>query len=687
MHIVSKVFYLLLSLFLAIPVYSQMPMAPGQFKPQDIDAILNSMTEDDFNNILNELSKMSPQELEELEKIGRQVLLDSGIDPDTGKELEKKAPEPLEKPTEAPAPAKPVEQKVVIKVQNPENVAHIIDTIIKQINMLRQKAQGNDQLARRLAQWAEPLNDLIFYLKVINKKTHHERLATKDFDALFKDLESLSRQLVNYQPHIILAEKGVDKDDPYKMLGLSYDATSEGITAQYTKLKKKHNPKKIKKRLKAENATKKEIDREVRAAELTLSLIQDAYDQLSDPKTKKLVDDKRLTQPTDQLSSATQSNLTKVLEAISNSVYQKKLLDQLQEFLKKYEPEQLAQKKEFEEAQTLRKKEQVEAAKMQPKLTYGKFERTDYPQQLQAPSKYEGFGRGGWPSMPSPTAPTAPTPVPLAPVKKEGEKEGKAGGAGGAGGAEAGKKPLTEEEKRDEERKNLVKAIEKQEEEKKKKETAKKQQDVQEELMKLKAEKEAREKLEGKKEGKPAPEKEEIPTKKRPRIEISDRELIDNIRSNLVHLKKEMRKDSSRKLFKQMEYRGGADQLISVNHIKELSDQLLLDDLTESLNALYDNLPEDTKIQRVVRREWEILTQEYSDTLSCLLKHLKEEKKKYTHATPKKEMPQELQNLMETANGTFLTFNDLSKVIIDRLTLSTEVECDEFLPSATAEKR
>ncbi len=682
MHIFSKVCCLVLSLFLATPVYTQMP--PGQFKPQDIDAILNSMTEDDFNNILNELSKLSPQELEELEKIGRQVLVDSGIDPDTGKPLEQKAPSgELVKPAEAAAPAKPAEQKQVIRTQNPENVQIVIETIIKQINMLRQKSQGNDQIARRLAQWAEPLNDLIFYLKVVNKKVHHDRLATKDFDALFKDLETLSRELVSYQPHIILTEKSVDNDDPYKILGLSYDATAQDITAQYTKLKKKHNPKKIVKKLKAQNATKKEIDREKKAAELTLSLIQDAYDQLNDPKTKKLIDDKRLTQPTDQLSPAAQSNLTKVLEAISNSVYQKKLLDQLQEFLKKYEPEQLAQKKAFEEAQTLRKKEQVEFAKIQPKLTYGKYDRTDYPQQLPTPSKYDGFGRGGFPSMPSPTTSTAPTPVPLAPIKKEEEKEGKGGGKGGAAGTGQAK---TEEEKRDEQIKKIVEAEEKKVKGQKEKEAAKKQQEMQDELALYKAKEKAQKELEkgqGKEEGKKAPEK-ETPTKA-PRAKISARELIDDLGSNLVHLRKEMRKDASRKLFKQMEFKGGVNPFITTEQLEKLSEQLLLEDLTESLNALYDNLPEDPKEQAMVRREWQNLVDVHSDTLSCLRKHLKEEEKKY--ATPKKEMPDELKRLMSLTNDASLAFNNLSQTIIGKPTLSPDVPCDEFLPSAIAQER
>ncbi|MBY0110154.1 MAG: DnaJ domain-containing protein [Candidatus Babeliaceae bacterium] len=649
-------------------------MPQGQFKPQDIDAVLNSMSEEDFNNILTELSKLSPQELEELEKIGRQVLLDSGIDPDTGKPIEEKAPvsESTAQPLEAPAPINQIEQKQITRTQNPENVAYVIDTIIKQITMLRQKAQGNEQIARRITQWAEPLNDLIFFLKVINKKVHHERLAKNDFDALFKDLESLSRQLLTYQPRIILTEKNVDNDDPYKILGLSYNATSQEITTQYTKLKKKHNPKIVVKKLKKEGASKKEMDREKRAAELTLSLIQDAYDQLNDPKTKKLLDDKRLTQPTDQLSSAAQSNLTKVLEVISTAVYQNKLLEKLQDFLKKYEPEQLAQKKAFEEAQIQRKKEQVEQAKIQPKLTYTKYDRTDYPEQLPSQNKYDTYKSGGFPSMPSATTQTAPTAVPLAPIKKE--EDGKSVQAGKSAGTQASSsKAKTEEEKRDEAIKKRVEEIKKQNEDKKKKETEKKQKDMQDELTKLRAEKEARQKSASN-----APLK-KTPVKK-PLTKISDSESIDNVRTNLLQLKKVMRKDASRKLFNQMQFKGGMNPKISYDAIKDLKEQLSLEKLIQSLDALYDNLPQDTKKQQIIRREWETLVQEYSDMLSCLRKHVKEEEKKYNYAQSNEKIPEQLKELTISINDALFAFNNLSQTIVGRPTLSPELECQETLP-------
>ena len=87
----------------------------------------------------------------------------------------------------------------------------------------------------------------------------------------------------------------------------------------------------------------------------------------------------------------------------------------------------------------------------------------------------------------------------------------------------------------------------------------------------------------------------------------------------------------------------------------------------------------------MVRREWQNLVDVHSDTLSCLRKHLKEEEKKY--ATPKKEMPDELKRLMSLTNDASLAFNNLSQTIIGKPTLSPDVPCDEFLPSAIAQER
>lgn len=388
---------LLKSLFLSLvffifPLFGQAFPVP-QLTPDDIDAILNSMTEEDFNRMINELSKMSDEERAELEQMGRQMLSNAGIDPDTGKLMEAKAPSveaPATKPSEGPAS---VEVKTV-KVQTAENVADVLSTIEKNSASLRQKAQGNGEITRRLAQWEDALNELIFYIKVINKKEHINRLTTQDFQELFNHLQLLARQLKASQPSIVLPPVASNEDNPYFIMGLAHDATQDQIKQRFKELEKQYTPATIKKRMRAEGALSNEINREIRAAKLTFSLIEDAYGQLSDPKSRKLLDEKLAEKKSGTLSKNAQQALTKTIEALSNSVYQNKLLQELQDFLKKYEPEQLAHHQKLEAAQAERKKEQEALAKAKPVLNPTQYDKA-YPQQLAPAPQLRGAPRGG----------------------------------------------------------------------------------------------------------------------------------------------------------------------------------------------------------------------------------------------------------------------------------------------------
>lgn len=645
-----KMFSLLVLVSLTTLLYSA--MAPYA-KPQDINAILNSMTEEDLNNILTELSNMSPQELAELEKIGRQYLLDSGIDPDTGRPLEAK---PAPAPEQAPKPvdvSKPIVEQP-IKIQSVHNVQVVIETSINHINALRQKAHGNKEIARRLTQWADTLSDLVFYLKVIDKPVHIERLATHDFETLFKNLEALSRQLAAYQPHIILPEQSVIKDDPYTILQVPYNATDQEITQQYQKLKKRHDPKKIAQRLKAQNATQKEIDREKRAAELTFSLIQDAYDQLHDPKTKKLIDDKRFAQPTDQLSAASQQNVTKVLEAISNSVYTTKLLEQLQDFLKKYEPEQLAQKAAFDEAQTQRQKEQAELAKIQPKLTQGRFEKTDYPQELPSPARYDTYHRPYIPQEPTPTTPTAPVGLPIAPVKSGWYNQNLSGKGGSQSAKDTKGGDDTKQKLDDDKAKEQQKAVGKKTEDKEKLEIKEKLKAYEEKEQKEKADKE---KLE----------------KERAEFE----KLLAPSKASLAGLRRAYTSDTTRTIMSKTRYRGVNSEFLSDAQLDVIA-RLPLDSLEANLAAFSRQCASNPKIKSssYMIKEWEELTQSYGDMITRFKNQIKKEECKYI--SNNEDVPDKLAKLIKKLDQIETTYNTISDMLIKQKPIMPFRNCDEL---------
>lgn len=668
---IKTFFYILIFItsWFGTVLWSQMGQG-GQLKPQDIDAILNSMTEEDFNNILNELSKLSPQELEELEKIGRQVLLESGIDPDTGKPLEQKQPASENASQGSEKVLTQPEVKTAPRVQNPENVELVLNTIITQINTLRQKAQGNDQIARRLSQWAESLNDLVFYIKVINKKEHRERLAIKDFQELFTTLEQLSRNLAANQPQIVLPEAAPLEDDPYLILQLPTSATPEEITQRYTELKKRYSPKKIKDELKRKNASKKEIDREVKAAHLTFSLIQDAYDQLHDPKTKTIIDEKHAQSKNDQLSTTSHNALSQVLNAISNSIYQQKLLEGLQDFLKQFEPEQLAQKQALEAAQTQRKKEHEELAKAKPALNpnTGKYD-IKYPQQ-QPRSSYDNYpssygGYGGYGSGSYPSYSDSSSGQKATPGAKISEGEGKKGGGGGGGKPTEGKKSEP-----DDKTKKMLEDLNKKEADKKKKDEEKKIKDLEEKIKKFedkeKTATEEKAKAAGKKPGAATPG---AAPSGAPAAGTAVRTplspLLDTVATDLSKVKKELSSPAMREIMAIT--KADPRRKLSEAQLNLLQALLtpLLGHLIEFSNKVQNASPETVT---TLAEQWQALAVEYGNLITQLQDRMESEFIKYNRDIV---IPDQLINLRQyTIDPLVQEFNTIAVKLQPRTTIT-----------------
>ncbi len=626
-----KIFYTIF--FIMFHVLSVFAMAPGQFKPQDIDAILNSMTEDDFNNILNELSKLSPQELEELEKIGRQVLIESGIDPDTGRPLEQQPPiaDKSSALPEAPTVDKVPEAAPALKVHNPANVQLIIDSIIENIHNLRQKAQGNEQIARRLSQWAEPLNDLLFYLKIINKKEHLDRLSTQDFDTLFDLLEKLHTQLALHQPHIILPKAKVPEDNPYRILGIHFTASTQEITKRYLDLKKKYDIKEIRKNLKKVGASQKEIDREIHAAKLTLSLIQDAYDQLNDPKTKNLIDKKWSENKDNALAPSSQSSLTSVIEAISTSVYQHTILDQLQNFLKKYEPEELTKKNAAQAAQEQRKKDLAEFAKVRPTITTTEYDKK-YPQQLPRSEQRASYASpGGYPDfMMGMGAPTTRAPQKYDPFGSP-QKDVSPSGSKGASSSTASDSKKREDKISEEDKKK---------DDKKKKGDEKKQKELEEKLKKYE-EKEKLEKLkkyeeQDKKQADSEKQKKKLPAKAQPlKEEASAQEKYVEKKHQATEQELTPQLDAIENTLETIAQRNNEINAIlekanfDDSVITELN-KLALPTLLDTMLTFGNNLPINQEIREIINKKWTELWQSHRDIINRLVVRIEEEHQKYS---------------------------------------------------------
>lgn len=674
-----KKFFLLVTISIST-LLAEAPMGP--LNPQDINDFLNNMTEADLNKILEELSTKTPEELEELERLGRQILLDSGIDPDTGKPLEQRPAEPA-----APAPqkatepifTKPVEVKPVVKTHKQEDAQKNLEAIRDNINALRKKAFGNDLIARRLAQWDQTLADLLFYVQVINKKEHTERLTLKEFDELFNTLDHLSKQLKTYQPQILLPEALVNEDDPYSILGVPYSATDQEITKQYKELKSTYDPQHIKKQLKQQSASKKEIDRELRASSLTLSLIQDAYNQLHDPKTRALIDEKRAASVSDQLSPQSHQYLTQTIQAISNAIYQQKLLTEFQEFLKKYEPEQLAHKQALDNAIAQRKKEHEELAKLAPQkstIQPGSLEKPvarqaattpqynyNYPDTGYYPSYGGGYDNYGYPTAQKVAAPQAAE-------KGGGTVGGKGASAGKKGGIVGGEKPSEEEDKKkkDDDRKKLQ---EKADEDKRKKDDAKRDEEI----------KSLKEQLEKKNEPAKTPaEKPGMPKPGEPAVVSANlQENMPDIRYALNALDQELKTAPARAALNKTRSLGGAVPPLTQAELQQLPQQPL-ELAAQELTAFQTKLVGTPTISAALTKDWSLTSDQYVPMLTRMKKYLDEENAKYDISVAAIQKPTELTKLTSTLERAIDAFNTISFKLTGRSPIAiapAEDESDE----------
>lgn len=412
------------------------------------------MTEEEWNQVFDYLSTLDEKQLKELEEYGRQVLTDVyGLDPDTLQPLPGGAKgQQLPPAPSVPAP-RPPEKKPehIIPAENKIEVRNLIKGLIERTASLRAKiALMYHELPP--APWIDELNELIVYLSVLDKNEHYEQLLLPEFAELLTILKKLYQVFALYEPLFIELSplEHEFEDDPYEILGVSVYATQEDIEQAYTSLTQTKNPEEIKQKLEQKGLSTKDINRAVKEARLSLNIIQDAYEKLRDPKIRQHIDRElyALHSQTEQTRYDTYQAFNMLDQAFAQAL-QQQLIQKLEALLKKYEPQELARKKEMLEAEAKRRQEQQIFSTLRPLPTIG----GPFEQKRPIPG-HESFIPAYGPLGPSAYPPYQP-PQPTTPTTEE-KKGGKTGGEG---------------EKKKEDKKK-----EKKEEEKKKEEAAKKEQ-------------------------------------------------------------------------------------------------------------------------------------------------------------------------------------------------------------------
>lgn len=392
----------LISITLPLTIYTQQPIPSLPFPaggfPMEQIAAPNEQELEEALRFIQFLEENDPEQLKQLEKLGQQMINQMSdeeinmlsetfnIAPD---ELREEAAKSLESETvqdqpmfvEPTAPQTPA-TKIVPKSQVKQSKT-IVEGLIYSLGSLRQKSASNRNVHQLIRSWREELQDLMYYLKVIDTKQHQERLATKEFSQLLKTLSNLYGTLKIQESRVIVPEELAHDESPYELLRINKNATTKQIEEAYNKLADQHDPQKVEQRLSLEGIKGKDLKYAIKAAKLSYEAIEDAYEQISDPKMKKQIDRELQAQQQQHALDISQSKeaLKKITEALSKALYTEQLLTELEKFLQKFEPAAAQLRKELATAEKKQIEEQKKRALQKPGITPGGvFEpRIQYP--------------------------------------------------------------------------------------------------------------------------------------------------------------------------------------------------------------------------------------------------------------------------------------------------------------------
>lgn len=417
-----------------------------------------ALNDDQAQELLNILENLSPEEQALLDQFTHEItnqMETEGLDPnnpnDLAKWMEKEMATSETAPIKSPKqePAKPQEQPIIVPVVSPSDTNVMLKDIIDSLASLRQKAAISSYMGQDLRRWEKELNELSYYLHILSKESLIKYLASKDFTKLYKSLEKLHNTLVAYEPLITVRQPSADEEeDPYEILEIPYNATSEQIEQAFNKLKQEKSPEALAQKLETENISEKARQKYIKEARLSFSFIQNAYDSLINPKERALIN-RSLKDRIEQEKHNTQASdkaFKKIVDTINHTLNVDKILNEIQKLLEKYKPEELAQAKAQEELE----KKAIEMAKQPVKMAQPPIKPSEgsekqyeaFYQQLEKEKIARQYAMPSFkPEIPKLAAPPAPS--------TKGETEAPSGGKKSEGKGGEKKEDKKKDEKKD----------------------------------------------------------------------------------------------------------------------------------------------------------------------------------------------------------------------------------------------
>ena len=211
------------------PAQNMSQMDPNNFPQggtQGIDPfeLLNNMDPKELDKLMEDLAKMSPEEIKYYEDLGKQMFKESGYDLD---EIAKTFPAqtPVAQPINNNKPEvnnKPVKQeKPKPAVDEPsrkekDSLLRMIKALSESLASIRQKAASDETLHPHLAPLQQELDLLTAYVNRLDYERHLKHFADKEFAALKTKLRKMSSMLEEFDNNLFVPEltlrKSVDNN-------------------------------------------------------------------------------------------------------------------------------------------------------------------------------------------------------------------------------------------------------------------------------------------------------------------------------------------------------------------------------------------------------------------------------------------------------------------------------------------
>jgi curved DNA-binding protein CbpA len=253
-------FLLLLLVWVSLSLAPDMPLAlPEPTKDQPFDEFF-----------FDQIAKMSPEELDELAKIGEQIAKDmeaQGIDVDKFiedqlRELSQPQPSPTQGPTKekqdevkvtTPSPKPTVETKkdeskeevlqVPVDQEKEKKLLLSLSVCIEKIPEIMRQVLSSRHLTHLFKPLFADLEEFGYYAYSMRQPKLLKYGTTPAFVTLYDNITRLSSIIEEYEPLLFVADPATQ--DPYTVLGVSKTATSDQIERSYLRLLRKYNPERV----------------------------------------------------------------------------------------------------------------------------------------------------------------------------------------------------------------------------------------------------------------------------------------------------------------------------------------------------------------------------------------------------------------------------------------------------------